>query len=64
MWFIGVEVEQETSAPPPKKILHPPLQLKAAIFTFFVKNINQNLCYKNDNNFAIVWKRLKRSDLF
>ena len=24
MWFIGVEVEQETSAPPPKKILHPP----------------------------------------
>ena len=20
MWFIGVEVEQETSAPPPKKI--------------------------------------------
>ena len=26
MWFIGVEVEQETSAPPPKKILDPPLQ--------------------------------------
>ena len=25
MWFIGVEVEQETSAPPPKKILGPPL---------------------------------------
>ena len=24
--FIGVEVEQETSAPPPKKILDPPLQ--------------------------------------
>ena len=24
MWFIGVEVEQETSAPPPKKILDPP----------------------------------------
>ena len=23
MWFIGVEVEQETSAPPPKKILDP-----------------------------------------
>ena len=21
MWFIGVEVEEETSAPPPKKIL-------------------------------------------
>ena len=25
MWFIGAEVEQETSAPPPKKILEPPL---------------------------------------
>ena len=25
MWFIGVEVEQETSALPPKKILDPPL---------------------------------------
>ena len=25
MWFIGVAVEQETSAPPPKKILDPPL---------------------------------------
>ena len=25
MWFIGVEVEQETSAPPPKQILDPPL---------------------------------------
>ena len=25
MWFIGVEVGQETSAPPPKKILDPPL---------------------------------------
>ena len=24
MWFIGVEVEQETSAPPPKKILDLP----------------------------------------
>ena len=24
--FIGVEVEQETSTPPPKKILDPPLQ--------------------------------------
>ena len=25
MRFIGVEVEQETSAPPPKKILYPTL---------------------------------------
>ena len=28
MWFIGVEVEQETSAPPPEKILDPPLRLR------------------------------------
>ena len=27
LWFIGVEVEQETSAPPPKKILDPPLKI-------------------------------------
>ena len=27
IWFIGVEVEQETSAPPPKKILDPPLSM-------------------------------------
>ena len=32
MWFIGVEVEQETSAPLLKKILDPPLLLQ-----FFVK---------------------------
>ena len=29
MWFIGVEVEQETSVPPPKKILDPPLLCSA-----------------------------------
>ena len=28
MWFIGVEIEQETSAPPPKKIQDPPLVRK------------------------------------
>ena len=28
MWFIGIEVEQETSAPPRKKILDPPLALE------------------------------------
>ena len=32
MWFIGVEVEEETSAPLLKKILDPPLLLQ-----FFVK---------------------------
>ena len=31
MWFIGVEVEQETSAPPPKKILDPPLNTNIII---------------------------------
>ena len=35
MWFIGVEVEQEKSAPPPKKIVDPPLQhISHASFTF------------------------------
>jgi len=28
MWFIGVEVEQETSATLPKKILDPPLNME------------------------------------
>ena len=28
MWFIGVEVEQETSALPPKKMLDPLLHTK------------------------------------
>ena len=32
MWFIGVEVEQATSAPPPKKILDPPLQGLGPVF--------------------------------
>ena len=32
MWFIGVEVEQETSAPPPKKkILDPPLAVDKTV---------------------------------
>ena len=31
MWFIGVEVEQKTSAPPPKKILDPPLKLTVQV---------------------------------
>ena len=33
MWFIGVEVEQETSTPAPKKkILDPPLVLECLCF--------------------------------
>ena len=41
MWFIGVEVEQETSAPPPKKILDPPLTFQWKVYergTLSVKN--------------------------
>ena len=41
MWFIGVEVEQETSAPPPKKILDPPLvshKLKQPRFKLTLNN--------------------------
>ena len=38
MRFIGVEVEQQTSAPPPKKILDPPLtrrlfQIRACVIS-------------------------------
>ena len=32
VWFIGVEVEQETSAPPPKKILDPSLFYLVFVF--------------------------------
>ena len=34
MWFIGVEVEQETSALPAKKILDPPLYLQESCAYF------------------------------
>ena len=37
MWFTGVEVEQETSAPrPKKKILDPPLKEKSLYFILFL----------------------------
>ena len=32
MWFIGIEVQQETSAPPPKKILDVSLLLETFRF--------------------------------
>ena len=36
MWFVGVEVEQETSAPPPKKkVLDPPLIRTLQLLPFF-----------------------------
>ena len=37
MWFIGVEVEQETSAPPPKKkMLDPPLYTYFPVVLFIM----------------------------
>ena len=39
MWFIGVEVEQETSAPPPKKILDPPLIIIIIIINFIYSSL-------------------------
>ena len=44
MWFIGVEVEQETSAPPPKK--------KSWIRPWLTSR-NSN-CYKTNTNFLCV----------
>ena len=44
MWFIGVDVEQETSAPPPKKILDPPLLVHT--------NLGKKICgFKNQSGF-------------
>ena len=44
MWFIGVDVEQETSAPPPKKILDPPLLVHT--------NLGKKICgLKNQSGF-------------
>ena len=36
MWFIGVEVEQETSAPPPKKILDLPLVFESQTWDILI----------------------------
>ena len=52
MWFIGVEVEQETSAPPPKKkILDPPL--KCFLFPFQSTFIPCNL-FDVLNNYRVL----------
>ena len=43
MWFIGVKVEQETSAPPPKKIPGSPLHnLINRYFVYFLKNAREH----------------------
>ena len=36
MWFIGVGVEQETTAPPPKKILDPPLFMLSQVLQMLI----------------------------
>ena len=41
MWFIGVEVEQETGAPPPKK------NPGSAPATFVENNLTKSLLKKN-----------------
>ena len=42
MWFISVEVEKETSAPPPKK-----KPGSAAVMRLLVRNVLQKNCAKN-----------------
>ena len=37
MWFIGVEVEQETSAPPPKKIPGPAPEMGCIMSVYSIK---------------------------
>ena len=43
MWFIGVEVEQETSAPPPKKILDPPLSMQVTWEQIYISKLTFNV---------------------
>ena len=40
MWFIGFDVEQETSAPPPKKILDPPLAFHISSYEHCIPFLN------------------------
>ena len=47
MWFIGVEVEQKTSAPPPKKILDPPPSYRHRT-NKLTDRIKQNQLREND----------------
>ena len=43
MWFIGVEVEQEKNAPPPKKNPGSAPESRGHIVFYFLKRINHNL---------------------
>ena len=60
MWFIGVEVEQETSASPPKKILDPSLEQQLnhsdceSGQQFFPKGYASCKMYRQDNALFIL----------
>ena len=57
MWFIGVEVEQETSAPPPKKI--PGSAPVGAFLTILVicgHNSRNNTYFKSKQSSPIEYK--------
>ena len=58
MWFIGVEVEQETSAPPPKKILDPPLQRTQVKFYRF--NSDRWIRLISINRFLSIYRMIFR----
>ena len=60
MWFIGVEVEQETSAPPPKKILDPPLLLFFFLSSRCLYSFNINCCYNEliKGNLQKLWNKV------
>ena len=62
MWFIGVEVEQETSAPPPKKILDPPLQRTQVKFYRF--NSDRWIRLISINRFLSIYRMIFRYQFY
>ena len=60
MWFIGVEVEQETSAPPPKK----KSWIRRRVFLFLLllfygtgsESLTANILYCQGLHLEISWK--------
>ena len=50
MWFIGVEVEQETSVPPPKKILDSPLDSGSS---YYIRIVIAILCLRECKNHGL-----------
>ena len=45
MWFIGVELEQEASAPLPKKILDPPLKVNRSKYNVRPKRLVKQVSF-------------------